>query len=85
MFEHNNARSSQSPSFNYVGENLAARTGTADFIQDINSWYNEVTDYNFNTNSCNGVCGHYTQVNSVVDFNWNKERIKMSLVELLLC
>ena len=54
------------PPFQFVGENLAARTGPADYIQDINNWYNEVADYTYDTNSCNegAVCGHYTQVSS---------------------
>ena len=66
VFAHNSERSSQSPSFQFVGENLAARTGPADYIQDINNWYNEVADYTYDTNSCNegAVCGHYTQVSS---------------------
>ena len=28
----------------------------------VDSWGNEVKDYNYADNSCSGVCGHYTQV-----------------------
>ncbi len=28
----------------------------------LDSWGNEVKDYNYEDNSCHGVCGHYTQV-----------------------
>ncbi|XP_061181190.1 GLIPR1-like protein 1 [Saccostrea echinata] len=28
----------------------------------VNWWYAEVSKYNYNANSCSGVCGHYTQV-----------------------
>ena len=28
----------------------------------VDSWGNEVKDYTYATNSCSGVCGHYTQV-----------------------
>lgn len=28
----------------------------------INSWFKEKEDYNFEDNSCDGMCGHYTQV-----------------------
>ncbi|XP_040551752.1 glioma pathogenesis-related protein 1 isoform X1 [Gallus gallus] len=32
-------------------------------VQDaITSWYKEVRDYTYTTNSCSRICGHYTQV-----------------------
>ncbi len=46
-----------------LGENLFMGTtgfyGPADVV---NSWGNEIKDYNYDNNSCSGVCGHYTQV-----------------------
>ncbi len=64
VFEHNPNRVSQQNTFQSVGENLAASTGAADFPGFVQNWYDEVQDYNFETNLCNSnaVCGHYTQV-----------------------
>ncbi|XP_048747933.2 glioma pathogenesis-related protein 1-like [Ostrea edulis] len=28
----------------------------------VEMWYNEVKDYDFETNTCSAECGHYTQV-----------------------
>lgn len=45
------------------GENLFWGTtgfyGPKDVVE---AWGNEVKDYNYEKNSCSGVCGHYTQV-----------------------
>ena len=66
VFEHNpNARAQQN-TFSFVGENLATATGPADFPGFVQSWYNEVDDYDFDSNSCNRVCGHYTQVTKIM-------------------
>ena len=63
MFEHNPARASQAPSFNSVGENLAISSGSGDNYEGLFTlWHDERNDYNFNTNGCSDVCGHYTQV-----------------------
>ena len=64
IYAHNQERSSQSASFQFVGENIATGTGPADYVKFVNLWYDEVKDYTFETNSCkdNAVCGHYTQV-----------------------
>ena len=63
MFEHNSARVSEAPSFNSVGENLAISSGRGDNYEGLfMAWHNERSNYNFNTNGCSGVCGHYTQV-----------------------
>ena len=29
-------------------------------------WFDEVKDYNYDTQECNGVCGHYTAVSIAV-------------------
>ncbi len=69
VFEHNNNRQSQQNTFSSVGENLAAATGTGsdDFPGFVQRWYDEVQDYNFETNSCNAnAVGHYTQVMIII-------------------
>ena len=63
MFEHNPSRVSQASSFSSVGENLAISSGLGDNYEGLFMlWDNERDDYNFNSNGCSGVCGHYTQV-----------------------
>ena len=54
--------------FNYIGENIYA----ASYFNNISnrqaiessgeSWYKEIDDYDFNSNDCSKVCGHYTQM-----------------------
>lgn len=54
VFEH---------SMGTYGENLYASTGgqaTPEAV--VQSWADEVAYYNYETNACVGVCGHYTQV-----------------------
>jgi len=49
-------------SSNQYGENLYATSG-GDTPQDVvNAWVSEVADYNYASDSCSNVCGHYTQV-----------------------
>jgi len=63
IFGHNSDRSDQSSSFDYVGENLAITTSrNVNYTALVESWYNEVTDYDYDSTSCTNVCGHYTQV-----------------------
>ncbi len=48
---------------NGLGENLFM--GTTGFYgpkEVVDSWGNEIKDYNYKKNSCSGVCGHYTQI-----------------------
>jgi hypothetical protein len=54
-FSHNPGRGKR-------GENLFASSAEASPAQVVNSWVSEVEDYNYQTNRCSGVCGHYTQV-----------------------
>ncbi|KFK39973.1 hypothetical protein AALP_AA3G313300 [Arabis alpina] len=42
------------------GENLAG--GDLTGVSAVNLWVSEKADYNYDSNTCNGVCGHYTQV-----------------------
>lgn len=53
VFEH---------SGNSFGENLYATTGGGTPQDVVDSWVSEVADYDYASNSCSNVCGHYTQV-----------------------
>jgi len=45
------------------GENLfLIAGGTVAPTEVVHTWLAELRDYDHNTNSCHGVCGHYTQV-----------------------
>eukprot|EP00057_Strongylocentrotus_purpuratus_P003498 XP_003726783.1 PREDICTED: hyphally-regulated protein [Strongylocentrotus purpuratus] len=49
--------------YSWVGQNIWAGSGTGwDHYGMIEDWYNEVSDYNYQSNSCSGICGHYTQI-----------------------
>ena len=50
------------PNSNY-GENLFEITGaTASAAQVVNAWAAESRHYDYKSNRCRGVCGHYTQI-----------------------
>jgi len=44
------------------GENLYAGTGSFNGASAVTSWYNEITDYNFNNPGFAGSTGHFTQL-----------------------
>ena len=45
------------------GENLFEITGAeASSAQVVNAWAAESRNYDYNSNGCRGVCGHYTQI-----------------------
>lgn len=44
------------------GENLYASSGNTPPAEVVKSWADEVAEYDYATNGCSGVCGHYTQV-----------------------
>jgi uncharacterized protein YkwD len=45
------------------GENLYEISGAASTATEVvNAWADEVRDYDYASNSCHGVCGHYTQI-----------------------
>uniref|UniRef100_A0A3Q4GGY8 SCP domain-containing protein n=1 Tax=Neolamprologus brichardi TaxID=32507 RepID=A0A3Q4GGY8_NEOBR len=52
------------PSFPSVGENIWTGSPPSQFntTKAIKRWVDEVRDYSYQENSCNKVCGHYTQV-----------------------
>jgi hypothetical protein len=60
IIDHNPNRSQGHPY--YVGENIFASGGTATAQGAVNSWKAEAANYNYANNTCNGVCGHYTQI-----------------------
>lgn len=61
---HNDARTSMYAACggtgDYVGENMGWGYGSPSAV--VSAWASEVVDYDLATNSCSGVCGHYTQI-----------------------
>ena len=60
LVDHNPDRSAGHPY--YVGENIFASSGGATGGAAVASWVDEAKSYDYASNSCSGVCGHYTQV-----------------------
>jgi len=60
LVDHNPNRSDGHPY--YVGENIFASSGQASAQQAVDLWVAEQSNYDYATNTCNGTCGHYTQV-----------------------
>ncbi|XP_059833664.1 glioma pathogenesis-related protein 1-like isoform X1 [Hypanus sabinus] len=51
------------PVFKTIGENIYVQTGSSlDVPAAIESWHNEIHYYDYNSNRCGKVCGHYTQL-----------------------
>lgn len=48
--------------YSYIGENIYASSGGATAQDAVQLWAAEKANYDYATNGCNGVCGHYTQV-----------------------
>ena len=44
------------------GENIFATSGSATAAEVVSDWVSESSSYDYASNSCVGVCGHYTQV-----------------------
>ncbi|KAJ1403692.1 Pathogenesis-related protein 1-like, SCP domain [Sesbania bispinosa] len=44
------------------GENLAWDSGDVSGAEAVRRWVDEKANYDYSSNSCDGVCGHYTQV-----------------------
>ncbi|KAM6321167.1 glioma pathogenesis-related protein 1 [Aegotheles albertisi] len=65
-FKHNIYLKTQGkvhPTFTPVGENIWTGTATIFSVDAaLSHWFNEVSSYDFNTNRCTSMCGHYTQV-----------------------
>ena len=60
LIDHNPNRSDGHPY--YVGENIYGSSGGASGVDAVALWSAEVAYYDYDTNSCTGVCGHYTQI-----------------------
>ncbi|TNE90320.1 MAG: hypothetical protein EP330_08345 [Deltaproteobacteria bacterium] len=57
-------RSAHDPDLDGVGESWFAWSGAGevDAWEVVVSWASESADYDYETNTCAGVCGHYTQI-----------------------
>lgn len=45
----------------YIGENIFGSGGSASAKQAVDSWASEAANFTY-PNTCNGICGHYTQI-----------------------
>lgn len=66
LFKHNihlKERGKVHPRFASAGENIWTGSLPVFTVKAaLNSWYHEVESYDYDTNRCSKVCGHYTQV-----------------------
>jgi uncharacterized protein YkwD len=46
----------------YVGENAYGSAGSASGVNAVALWAGEVQNYEYDTNTCSAICGHYTQI-----------------------
>jgi pathogenesis-related protein 1 len=60
LVDHNPNRGQGYPES--VGENIYGSGGQASGTAAVALWIQEQANYNYAANSCNGVCGHWTQV-----------------------
>lgn len=60
LIDHNPGRSDTYPE--YVGENIFGSTGAAVGTEAVQLWLSEEQDYDYDSNTCSAVCGHYTQI-----------------------
>ena len=60
LIDHNPDRSATYPT--YVGENIYGSGGAATGTDAVQSWASEEADYDYASNTCSGICGHYTQI-----------------------
>ncbi|KAM7540499.1 hypothetical protein Aperf_G00000031439 [Anoplocephala perfoliata] len=58
-FNHNSYDERATQTFKYVGQNFAVFSSIK---EGVDKWFEEHKDYDYNANSCRGVCGHYTQM-----------------------
>ncbi len=60
FIDHNLSRSA---TYLYVvGENIYANTGAAKANDAVSAWASEIANYDYASNTCTGICGHYTQI-----------------------
>ena len=63
IFAHNSQRADQALSFVTVGENLfVTQSQDVNYTAFVQAWHNEVKKYDYVSNTCSTVCGHYKQV-----------------------
>ncbi len=63
IWGHNADRHTKSTTFTFVGENLAITTADpGNYTGLVNTWFDEIQDFDYAANACGAVCGHYTQV-----------------------
>jgi hypothetical protein len=60
LVDHNPGRSDNYPG--YVGENIYGSGGSATPAGAVGLWAAEEANYDYDSNTCSGVCGHYTQI-----------------------
>lgn len=60
LVDHNPNRSDGHPW--YVGENIYGSGGPALGTDAVALWASEEASYDYASNTCNGICGHYTQI-----------------------
>lgn len=48
--------------YKQLGQNLYVATHELDIDDAVFQWHDEIKDYDFDSNACSAVCGHYTQV-----------------------
>jgi pathogenesis-related protein 1 len=60
LIDHNPNRSDGHPY--YVGENISGSGGAITGPGAVALWASEAADYDYQSNSCGAVCGHYSQV-----------------------
>ncbi|KAL3318466.1 hypothetical protein Ciccas_002878 [Cichlidogyrus casuarinus] len=59
IFGHDSYSARATKQFTYVGQNIA---GIPFLFASVGAWFNEHSIYNYTSNSCRGICGHYTQI-----------------------
>jgi pathogenesis-related protein 1 len=60
LIDHNPGRSDGYGS--YVGENVYGASAQVVGTAAVEAWAGEESDYDHGSNTCSGICGHYTQV-----------------------
>jgi len=60
LVDHNPNRSNGHPY--YVGENIYGSGGSATAAGAVQLWAAEAASYHYPQNTCDGICGHYTQI-----------------------
>lgn len=55
-------RPSDGPFAQKYGENIFLKSGPSNVAEVVGMWAAEASDYDHPTNTCSGICGHYTQI-----------------------